>query len=42
MEKITRVFIFNLALLAGVVTFVVTGHNGWAAFFTFLMFVDKL
>lgn len=42
MEKITRIFIFNLALLAGVVTFVTTGHDYWAIFFTFLLFVDKL
>ena len=42
MEKLTRIFIFNLALLAGVVTFVTTDHNYWAIFFTFLLFVDKL
>ena len=42
MEKLTRVFIFNLALLAGIVAFVITGHNGWAAFFSFLLFIDKL
>jgi hypothetical protein len=42
MEKITRVFIFNLALLASAVIFVITDHNGWAALMMFLLFVDKL
>lgn len=42
MEKLTRVFIFNMALLAGIVAFGVAGRDGWAIFFTILLFIDKL
>ena len=42
MEKITKAFIFNLALLASTVILVITGHTGWAAFMMFLLFADAL
>jgi hypothetical protein len=42
MEKLTRLFIFNLALLAGIVAFVIAGRDGWAVFFSILLFIDKI
>lgn len=42
MEKITKAFIFNLALLASAVILVIADHTGWAAFMMFLLFADAL
>jgi len=42
MEQITKTFIFNLALLASIVTLVITGHNGWAVFMSILLIGDTL
>ncbi len=41
MEKSTKIFIFNLALLAGIVTFALAGRDGWAIFFIILLLIDK-
>lgn len=41
MDKFTRTLIYDVLLLTGIIAFVVTDHNGWAVFFSILLFVDK-
>jgi hypothetical protein len=41
MEKSTKIFIFNMFVLAALALFVLNGKDGWAVFMAFLLFYDK-